>query len=327
MLATETQGGASAPPIFQQTDDGRLVPLTELVFPSEPEFRQREEVLANLRRNLARGLPFLKPDPTPKGGTLILVAGGPSLADTIEDLRELAANPANRIVAANESHDFLIERGIVPWGATYWEVGSPKKASFLERPHPGVRYFIASQAHPEAFDKLEGRADVTMWHIYQGYPDKADVDLVFEHDPEGFLAGGGCGATLRWVYVGQTLGWRKSALFGMDSSFRGDRTHAYKVRDGVKRDASWRPWDDVWCEGRHFKTNSFLLHQANHFQWQMAKCAEQGLEVTVYGDGLIPHMARVMGIHADNRRAASRDAAFPQKERTDGNPLPSARVG
>lgn len=296
-------GGVSAPPVFQEMADGSFASVRPIIFPREPEFRQREEILANMRINLARGLPTLKPGPK-HDGDLILVAGGPSLANEMLTLRMLAERPGNRIVTANDSHDFLINRGIVPWGATYWEVGSPKKASFLDRPHKGVRYFIASQAHPEVFDKLiAAGADITVWHVYHGFPDKADVDLVFEHDPEGFMAGGGAGATLRWVYVGHAL-WQppRTHIFGMDSSFTADQTHAYKQRQDIPKDESWRLWD-VFVLGKKFTTNSFLLHQADHFQWQMQECKKQGIEVTIYGDGLIPEIARQIGVHVESRRA------------------------
>lgn len=252
---------------------------------------QVEECLANIRTNLARKIPSIKSEKK-KRGNFIIVGGGPSLKDHVETIRGLPG----RIVCMNDSHDFLLANGIKPWGCVYWEVAA-SNADFFANARNDVRYLVASQAHPSAFDKLAGK-NVIVWHARNNI---GEYDLVSEMDPGGLLLNGGCSAALRCFPMGILWGYRKFHVFGLDSSAEGS-THAYyDYEEHWKADPG--EFAEIWCAGRKFRTNGYWMFQAENFG-DMVRGFHKinaNIDLTVYGDGLLPHIARQLGVHQENK--------------------------
>ena len=194
-MAMET-GGASVPSGFHALELGR-----------DFNWEQHDELLDNLRVNLARGHNYLKPGKK-KNGRFIICGGSPSLVGHLDVLRSMKG----RIVAMNHSATFLMENGIKPWGNVWWEVAWNGNADVGET-YEGMKYLVASHASQGTFDILEkDKRDILVWHVLQKV---GEGPMVAEANPEGMLIGGGCTAILRSINIGKIMGYNKFDLFGV----------------------------------------------------------------------------------------------------------------
>lgn len=223
---------------------------------------------ANMAHALSLGLPTIM-EIAPHDGALTLVAGGPSAADFLDDLR--GRGP---IMVCGSAHDWLIGQGVIPQAAIVLDP-QPHVADFLHLHHPGVVYYIASTCDPAVFNRLAGRR-VVVWHALT-YDDQED-----EHPTLAFVPGGST-VGLRAISLGLVLGFRSFDLYGYDSCLRGQATHAYPGSDRGS------PPRDVWLDGRRFRCTPQMARQALDFR---ALCAALGhmFDVAIYGDGLLAAM-------------------------------------
>jgi hypothetical protein len=212
----------------------------------------------------------------------IIACYGPSLRDTIEHLRQAAADPNADVVSVSGAHDFLIEHGIVPKYHVECDP-RPHKADNIERGHPDVQYLLASTIHEVLFNKLEGH-DVRLWHV--ATPEHS-MKLITElrENPKHIISGGGS-VGLRSIPLMYTMGYRSMSIFAMDCSFadQGKQQWAGK-HAGKKQDLA-----EVECNGRTFVSSPILMSYAANF-WEMVQKVED-LDVRLYGDGLLQEMAR-----------------------------------
>ena len=86
--------------------------------------------------------------------TAVLVSGGPSYKEHLEEIREHQRN-GDFIVCVKTSHDTLIEEGIIPWACVLLD---PRDhvLDFVEKPHHDVTYITATQVHPKTLNRLLG---------------------------------------------------------------------------------------------------------------------------------------------------------------------------
>jgi len=227
-----------------------------------------EAMLEHVRSALGRNLP-LPQLCRPHGRTLSVAGGGPSLSETYPQLDGV-------IVTANAGLGFLLSKGITPWACGLLDA-RPHIADLIE-PHPGVFYFVASICHPSVFDKLKG-CKVVLWHP-SGMPGIADV-----LPPSTDMIAGGTTMGMRWINLGHYMGFRKFEMHGLDSSYRGDQTHAYPdSRDGKAGT----------IEINGYRTdNNFLTQCTDWFQLaEMFALDDDKPQVNFHGDGLLQSMVR-----------------------------------
>lgn len=265
----------------------------ELKFTSDFLQRQVGECLDNLRSSLDRGLPSIKAVSAPHDGVMLIVGTGPSLAGQLDRLRKATGF----IMALNEAHDYLVERGIIPHGWNFSEV-SPWERNLITRDAPGCRYYVASQCAPQIFDALAGR-DVMVWHAWQ---DIGEGPLIAEAEQcDAKLIGGG-GPFLRALCLGMALGYRRFESFGVDGSYAVNSHVAY---DSERDDWNGEAHLDVTCYGRTFKTVGYLARLA-HDWIEFLKRHGHGFQLQMHGDGLMQHIHR---IHRMNEFTAAKLAA------------------
>ena len=217
-------------------------------------------MLRNMRHALSLGLREIE-GCRPHAHTLCVAGGGPSLADTCQDMRGFVA-------AINGSQKFLTDRGILDPGPHMPDVITAD---------PRVRYYVASICDPGVFAKLRG-CDVRLWHPTAVCGGQGLLEL---ERPDGWLqVGGGSTMGMRWIFLGYMLGFRTFHLHGLDSSFRGEATHAYpdRVRGG----------QILKVHGRLTRRN--FVEQVNDFFDMLDIFARPDVEPTefkVFGDGLL----------------------------------------
>jgi len=258
-----------------------------------------DRMVENIRSALKRGLREL-PACKPHGESLAVAAGGPSLSDTYGILQN-----QGHIAAVNGSLKFLLDRGIVPEFCGVLDA-SPHMADVVVA-DSRVRYLVASNCDPSLFDiLLNAGCRVWIWHPTPASIGTGDgARLLQEAKPENWLmVAGGCTIGLRWVNLGYLLGYRSFHLHGLDSSFRGDKTHAYADR----RCGAWVDENALEICGRRTSLN---------FLQQVTDCAAmielftgptvEATELHVYGDGLLQDCWRHWESH---RETTSPSRAF-----------------
>lgn len=242
-----------------------------------------EDMCAQAEANLKRELPVFRPIES-HHGQAVIVGGGPSLKENLPKLRFLISRGA-QVFAVNGAHDWLIERGIVP---NFHVLVDAKQGNvtFVQKPHKDVCYLIAAQCHPDVFDALEGQ-NVVQWVAYI-----TGIEPILEACGKPMVAVGGGGTVgLKTLAMAHLWGFRKVALFGFDSSYRGNDNHAYPQ---PMNDAETIL--DVTCYGRKFRCAPWMIQQGQGFEEQAAMLKAQGCSIKVYGDGLIPWVAQQLEI-------------------------------
>lgn len=247
------------------------------------------QMLEQARENLKRDLPKFKVS-EPHERAAVIVGGGPSLVDSLDDLRAQKDSGAD-IYALNGVHDFLLDQGIKPDFHVLLD-SRPANISFVQNPQKGIKYLVAAQCHPDIFDALKGY-DVVQW---VAWIPGADV-LAQEFDPQMLFVGGGNTVGLKALTLCAFSGYRDISLFGYDSSYREGENHAYKqpLNDGEST-------MEVMVGMRVFHCARWMARQAYLFQHHLKELSAMGVNVSVYGDGLIPWMVHQYIIKA--QRAA-----------------------
>jgi len=235
-----------------------------------------EEIHGQIRSAAARGLPQIPRQKEPRRESLIIVATGPSLKD-LAILRDLRRRKG-MILALNGAHDFLLSKGIVPWGMLMYD---PQEVTvkFVQRPRRGVTYFFGSQCHPNTFDAVAGY-DVRLWHANVGTGERPLLEELYD---DWCLVAGGSTVGTRAFYVGLEMGFRTFHVYGMDSCLLDGESHVYDQAriEGVAEDIV-----TVKSCGKTFTTYRWLAHQAEDFAKLLAAHGER-MEIQIHGGGLL----------------------------------------
>jgi hypothetical protein len=238
-----------------------------------------ETMLANVRINAARDIPWVTAQPT-HGGHAVLCGGGPSLADTLPEIRRRAAS-GQTIFALNGVAKWLLDKGVWP---DYGVILDPRaeNADFVTWQ---ASWLLASQCHPTVFEATKNSRRTQVWHfatdgITDCLPDRAACDLVTGTATVGITA----------MSLAFMMGYRKFHLYGYDSSDRETEAHAYTQNE---TDAELKRVE-VWCAGRKFRCGVAMYAQAQAFEEWARLFADNGALITVHGDGLLPTIAHAM---------------------------------
>lgn len=231
-------------------------------------------VRANVATNMQRDVLRLHKMPSYgkfKGRPLAIVAGGPSLNLTLDELRAFEC-----VMVCGSAHDALMRHGFVPDYAALCDA-DPIELDFLQLADHRTVYLVASMCDPSVFDHLDGHRTL-MWHAFQG-----DAKMFGDELPHAIQ--GGSTVTLRAISLAIMMGFSDLHFFGLDSSFE-DREYAYEGNP-----ESTEPIIEAKVGNRIFKTTPGWLAQATHFR-EMAINMAHFFKPTVHGDGLIAAMLK-----------------------------------
>ena len=207
----------------------------------------------------------------------VIVGGGPSLKNHLEDIR-WRKSQGHTIFSTNGTHDYLIANDIYP---DYLVLLDARKenVSFVKRPMGGVKYLVASQCDPAIFDALKGY-DVTVFH---NSTPNAEV-LLRGYDKPTHLLGGGTTVVLKTMVISELMGYQIIHLYGVDSCYLNGEHHSYpQAQNDGERIV------DVLYEDRMFKCAGWMAQQGQDF----IEFAQRFLgTLTVAGDGLLAYIAR-----------------------------------
>lgn len=228
-------------------------------------------VRAQSRSSGARGLPGVGQDKA-HGREVVVIGGGPSLADNLDDIR-WRAGQGHDVWALNGAYDWLRSHDIKCHALVILDARQDN-AKFVAGASTETTYttfYIASQCHPDVYDLLANHRVV-----------RFDLDTF-----------GDAGTTVgtHALCLAFLKGFRRFHLYGFDSSYRDGHGHAYvqPMNDGENI-------IDVHCGDRVFKAAPWMMQQAKDFQ-SLARdmmAADSTTEIIVHGDGLLPYLARLM---------------------------------
>lgn len=213
----------------------------------------------------------------------IIVAGGPSLADTLPILKK---QKGTRFFI-NTTEKQLRDAGELE--------GTEKDYVFTSESRPGLAdvmptdgdctYMLASMTTPKYFQKLNAaNKRVVMYHaLEQGirYPENT------------FLVNGGSTSTLRAIYAAFWLGHPEIHLFGFDCSNRPGKTHAYTHVNQKAYDEQ----ETIRIKRGEtiYETTPAHVGSVQDFMWILSEDLGRFIDFHVYGDGLLQDMVRFNG--------------------------------
>lgn len=236
-----------------------------------------EEIKANIGYAMHRIDTWI-PECAAHQGLAVIVSGGPSFEDSIEEIRAKQKAGAF-VIAVKHSHDKLIEAGIVPWGCMLLDPRSHVR-DFIENPHPDVNYLSASMVHPTTIEKLKAEhAKVFGYHALVGAGEEETIKMFGKH----IMIGGGSTSAIRGVSVLIALGFRRFHLYGFDSCYRDKPDLSVKTKTGDQK------YFSVNVSGRDFWSDGELIAQAQDFE-KLVEQTQLFTELEVFGDGMIPHI-------------------------------------
>jgi hypothetical protein len=228
-----------------------------------------------IEHNLGRGLEHVV-EGEPKDGPLYIVCSGPSLRETWPELLNPDGTRKGKIWALNSAFDWLCRKGVRP---DHGVCLAPEDAilDYFQEMQPGDDLLFAATTNPKLVDRaLERGCNVTLWHSAQ--PDEWGLP-VFEGQP--IIFGGGTIGT-RAIDLAWVLGWRDIHILGLDACLSDDGrisvdTPMYEDRRGSLQ--------TFLCNGRAFVAMPSHARQVEDFASILRPL--NGLEVTLYGDGLL----------------------------------------
>jgi hypothetical protein len=226
---------------------------------------------------MARGLPRV--EASGGKGEVVLLCYGPSLNEMFPMIKSFADRGVP-IVTVSGAHDWLIERGLVPYAHSDID-GREHKSRILNRPDHRVKYWMASVCHPAYFDKLDGY-DVSTFHIMNS---DDTVEWVKRNDPGSWLLTGGLTVGNRVLGLLHHMGYETIHVFGMDCSFSEDARHAGPHTGKVQKKMQIR------CGDEWFTSSPQMISAARDI---IASLDHMKLvsDVTFYGNGLLQKMIR-----------------------------------
>jgi hypothetical protein len=236
----------------------------------------KEKVFENVAINSKRRVPWVKEMPAHEGHA-VLVGGGPSAADSLDDIRRRVAQGQD-IFALNGVAAWLNQYGIMPKYQVLLD-SRPQNRRFV-RPIAAEQFLIASQCDPVIFDILANE-DVTLFH-------HAEEGIEEQFEGNSVLIGGGITVGLTSMALVYALGYRQLHLYGYDSSDREGESHAYaQTEAGSENDRR-----EIWVGRKMFVASPAMYAQAQAFPQFAQLLADMGCTITVHGSGLLPEVVR-----------------------------------
>jgi hypothetical protein len=263
-----------------------------------------EQRIKNIQHAVSLTLPLLY-SKTQHDGHAVIVGGGPSLNDSIDEIR-WRKSKGQTVFATNNTPSKVEADYHVMLDAR------PDNAAFV--PY-GIPCLYASECHPNVYERAKNNGNpITVWH---SYADGMDDVLANEH--RGFTyVGGGSSVGLKAMCIAYILGYREMHLYGMDSCYRDGHHHAYSqsLNDGERVIS-------VTMGDKLYKVAPWMATQVEEFKDLAGYLVSMGCTLTVHGEGLLQDVARIIHfpVPAAQQRANAILARLPDR------PISGAEIG
>jgi len=240
-----------------------------------------DALIENIQSAVARGLTEARPyerQDTP----IILLGGGPSLAQFEDEIRQKRADGA-KLITTNGAYNWCLEHGITPSAQII--VDAREFNSRFVTPHVDTcKYLLASQCHPEVFDAAPEDQTI-LWHAAMNGPLCDELDRLYGDRP-WYGVPGGSTVMLRALPLLRMLGYWRFEIYGFDSCLADTQHHAY-----TQPENDYERVVQVSAGGKVFACHSWMASQMQEFVDLMTRLAHE-VELVVHGDGAIAHIIK-----------------------------------
>jgi hypothetical protein len=250
-----------------------------------------DQILANIRSAIRRGHQQWKPAP-PRPERICLIGSGPTLNETLEELRAVAFEGAI-IATVNGAYHWAIDHNIRPQIQIVLDA-RPSNARFVQPAVPRCRYVLASQCAPEVWDAIEGRDNVWIFHAVAGATSPINDLLDTYYHRQWLGVGGGVTVATRAIALLREVGYLRFDLFGIDSCWLEGAHHAFAQPENetdrhitVTVSTPERP--DL---ATRFRCSPWMVKQAEDFL-QMIRVNGEHFLLNVHGRGLLAKLLEI----------------------------------
>lgn len=232
-----------------------------------------DAIYDNVRHNSRLPQQWMK-SAEPHDRIAVICGSGPSIKERVEQIRDLYKADAT-IFALNGCAAFLAKNDILP---TYQVILDAREET-ADLIGPALQHLFASQVHPECFKRVPS---AWLWHLDVG---KALDELLPEEQPEHVQIGGAATVGNTSLCLAYAMGFRTLKLFGYDSSHKDGDGHAFrqKMNDGD-------PCAYVDFNGKTYLCSLTMKMQAEKFMTTSQDLKTLGVQIEVFGEGLLPDM-------------------------------------
>lgn len=222
----------------------------------------KDKLLENRKYACSLNLPRLKTQ-RPHKRSVAIVGSGPSLRDTIKELKTFNGT----IIAINSAYDILLDNGIQPTIFLSMD-GQAVLKKYLLNKNSSTLYYLASNCDPEVFDYLKDN-EVVLWHCKTN-------DIDYPEDEDHLIVGSG--SLIAAVRVAKRLGYRDIHIFGSDCSY---------INTLYANDKKVIPSPSVVIQanGKEFISTPTLVNIVNDFAL-LYRTFTNNAKLTIYGEGL-----------------------------------------
>lgn len=242
-----------------------------------------DNISDNIKKNIKLSVKQVVPHETQWGKHICLIAGGPSLDEHFDIIKERYEEGVP-IITVNGSYNYCMEGGIIPSAFIMLDSREFNKR-FIEDPVDTCKYLIASQCHPSVFKKLKNY-NVWMWHAHT---EDENSEILKKHYGKEYVDFfpiiGGSTVTLRALHLLRILGFHKIEIFGFDGCIT-DKHHAYEQPENDKEQEM-----ELTLGDRTFRITVAQYYQAKEFV-QLIGISGANYDLAVHGDGLIAHIIK-----------------------------------
>ncbi len=252
-----------------------------------------EDIYAHMRRNVKRHIPQAHPWPANQYRAMLL-CGGPSLSDHLDEIKR-KRRQGWKVITVNGTHDWALDHGIRP--SLFLLVDARQfNVRFVKRPQKKCRYMIASQAHPDVFDALEGY-DLHIWHAGENSPEEGRI-LNRHYAGRWASVPGGTSIGTRAIGMAWWLGIRTIDVYGFDCCYRKKQHHAYEQPENNYGTPEWT----VKIGRRTFACDPWMVRQCDDM-CQFGETLPDNLKLTFHGDGMLSYLIKETAAGRNPRRS------------------------
>lgn len=246
---------------------------SELVIPVHLVCNTPDDILvANIKENAKAPRAWLGCEPL-KSVPAIFCGSGPSLADGLAEIDDIRAQ-GGIVFATNGAANFLASKGIV---VDYQVICDAREATG-DLIGPAKNHLFASQVHPSLFEK---KPDAILYHIDIG--PVIDMQTLWTTRKTDYVIVGSNGSVgnvaLTLAYA---MGYREFHVFGFDSSFRDNESHAM-----AQPMNALEPVCDVEYGGKKYHMTFTMKSAADVFPRLADDLTQLGCEFHIYGKGYL----------------------------------------
>ena len=249
-----------------------------------------EGIIENVRANATRDdIPNLRGS-VYQPSTMVFIAGGPTLAQHIDEIKAKCENPAYDVYTSNRTCLWMLAHGMKP---KYHVIIDPqdKKVEDIQY-DDDIELVLGLQCSPKLFDEAvsKGKRIKKFLAASTTKRENGETDgavaraAVTPRNPELIAIGGGSMAGTRMIYLAFALGYRRIEYYGFDAC-------SIFLPNGVVQNYAYpKARTEAVLEveaanGRTFFSTPALARQADEIVQLMDKLP--GVEVVVHGDSFM----------------------------------------